>query len=82
MPELAGEPNELLVMVLMVMGVPPFPMVGRQDGQEHAAVSLRVPARSGTSLLGPPLGLVYSLIEILGEGGKERIGQNDHFAMV
>jgi hypothetical protein len=30
----------------------------------------------------PPLGLLYSLVEILGEGGKERIGQNHHFAMV
>jgi hypothetical protein len=23
-----------------------------------------------------------SVVEILGEGGKERIGQNDHFVMV
>jgi hypothetical protein len=32
MPERPGEPNKLLVMVLMVMGVPPFSMVGRHDG--------------------------------------------------
>jgi hypothetical protein len=24
----------------------------------------------------------WSVVEILGEGGEERIGQNDHFAMV
>jgi hypothetical protein len=33
-------------------------------------------------LLGPPLGWLLSLGEILGEGGEEGIGQNDHFVMV
>jgi hypothetical protein len=34
------------------------------------------------NLFRPPLGLLYSLDKILGEGGKERIGQSDDFAMV
>jgi len=33
-------------------------------------------------LLYPPLGLLHSLVEILGEGGKEVIGQSDYFVMV
>jgi hypothetical protein len=66
-------------MVFMVMGVPPFSMVGRNDG--HACCSyLRVSLE--VDLFGPPLGLLTSLVEILGEGGKEVIGQNDHFVMV
>ena len=78
MPERPGEPNKLLVMVLMVIGVPPFSMIGRHDG--HACCSyLRVLLE--VNLLGPPLGLLYSLVEILGEGGEERIGQSDHFVM-
>src|SRR5215208_5562913 len=40
-PEQPGEPNKLLIMVLMVMGLPPFSMVVRHDG--HACCSyLRV----------------------------------------
>src|SRR5215217_6888990 len=31
MPERSGEPKKLLVMVFMVMGVPPFSMVGRHE---------------------------------------------------
>ena len=31
MPERSGEPNKLLVMVFMVIGVPPFSMVGRYE---------------------------------------------------
>src|SRR5215218_6551831 len=37
MPERPGEPNKLLDMVLMVMGVPPFSMVGRHNGHDLAA---------------------------------------------
>ena len=41
MPERSGELDKLLVMVFMVIGVPPFSMVGRHDG--HACSSnLRV----------------------------------------
>src|SRR5215217_7932700 len=62
MPERPGEWNKLLVMVLMVMSVPPFSMVGRHDGHaccSYLGVSLEV------NLLGPPLGLLHSLVEIL-----------------
>src|SRR5215218_2231878 len=53
----AGEPNSLLVMVLMVMGVPPSSMVGRHDG--HACCSyLRVSL--GVNLFRPPLGWLLS----------------------
>jgi len=79
MPERPGEPNKLLVMVLMVIGVPPLPMVGRHDGHaccSYLGVSLEV------TLLGPPLGLLHSLVEILGEGGEKGIGQSDHFVMI
>jgi hypothetical protein len=67
-------------MVLMVMGVPPFSMVGRHDG--HACCSyLRVSLE--VNLFGPPLlGLLHSLVEILGEGGEEGIGQSDQIVMV
>jgi Trk-type K+ transport system membrane component len=37
MPEQSGEPNKVLVMVFMVIGVPPFSMVGRHDGHKLAA---------------------------------------------
>jgi hypothetical protein len=79
MPERSGEPNKLLVMVLMVMGVPPFSIVGRHDGHaccSYLGVSLEV------NLLGPPLGLLHSLVEILDEGREKGIGQSDHFVMV
>jgi hypothetical protein len=57
-------------------------MVGRHDGHELAALSLRVARSRGTSLFGPPFGLLYSLVEILGESEEKGIGQNDRFAMV
>jgi hypothetical protein len=41
---------------------------------------LLIPA--GVARSEPPLGLLYSLVEILGEGRKEGIGQYDHFVMV
>jgi hypothetical protein len=71
MPERSGEPDKLLVMVLMMMGVSPFSMGGRDDGHfccSYLWVSLDV------NLLGPPLGWLLSLVEILGEGGEEGIG--------
>jgi hypothetical protein len=34
------------------------------------------------NLLRPPLRLLLSLVESLGEGGEEGIGQNDHSVMV
>jgi hypothetical protein len=37
MPERSGEPNKLLVMYLMMMGVSPFSIGGRHDG--HACCS-------------------------------------------
>jgi hypothetical protein len=37
MPERSGEPNKLLVMVLMMMGLPPFSMVGRHETAKLAA---------------------------------------------
>jgi hypothetical protein len=80
MPERPGEPNKLLVMVLMMMGVPPCSMVGRYDG--HACCSYLAGISLEVNLLGPPLGWLLSLGEILGEGGEEGIGQNDHFVMV
>ena len=56
--ERPGEPNSLLVMVLMVMGVPPSSMVGRHDG--HACCSyLRVSL--GVNLFRPPLGWLLSV---------------------
>jgi hypothetical protein len=67
-------------MVLMVIGVPPFSMVGRHAGHDLAAHILRVSLE--VNLLRPPLGLPYSLVEILGEGGEEGIGQSDRFVMV
>jgi hypothetical protein len=76
MPERPGEPNKLLVMVLMVMGLPPSYIVGRHACYSYLWVSLDV------SLFGLPLGLPYSLVELLGEGRKERIGQSAHFMMV
>ena len=80
MPEWSGEPNRLLVMVLMVMGVPPCSLV-RPPRDGHACYSyLAGIARSES--LGPPLGLLHSSVEILGEGGEEGIGQCDHFVMV
>jgi hypothetical protein len=42
MPERLGEPNTLLVMVLMMMGVPPFSMVGRHETAKLAAHTLRL----------------------------------------
>jgi hypothetical protein len=42
MPERSGEPNKLLVMVLMVIGVPPLSMVGRHAGHDLAAHILGV----------------------------------------
>jgi hypothetical protein len=66
-------------MVLMVIGVPPFSMVGRHGG--HACCSyLRESLK--VNLLRPPSGLPHSLVEILEEGREEGIGQNDHFVMV
>jgi hypothetical protein len=41
MPERPGEPNRLLVKVLIVMGVPPLSMVGRH---ETATNLLLIPA--------------------------------------
>jgi hypothetical protein len=66
-------------MVLMVMGVPPFSMVGRFDGH---AFCLYVRVSLGVNLFRPPLGWLLSLVEILGEGREERIGQNNRFMMV
>ena len=57
MPERPGEPNRLLVMVLMVMGVPPFSMVGRHGGHELAAHTLRISLE--VNLLLPPLGWLH-----------------------
>jgi len=54
-------------------------MVGRHDGHaccSYLGVSLEV------NLLGPPLGLLHSPVEILGEGGEKGIRQSDHFVMV
>ena len=42
MPERSGEPDKLLVMVLMVIGVPPFSMGGRNYGHELATHTLRL----------------------------------------
>jgi hypothetical protein len=68
-------------MVLMVIGVPPFSMVGRHDG--HDCYSCLADISLEVNLLGSPLGLLLlSLVEILGEGGEEGIGQIDHFVMV
>ena len=62
-PERPAGPNTLLVMVLMVMGVPPFSMVSRHGG--HACCSyLRLSLE--VNLLRPPSGLPHSLVEILG----------------
>ena len=79
MPERSGEPNRLLVMVLMVMGVPLVRWLAatRRPRLHYTLwVSLEV------NLFGPPLGLLDSSVEILGEGGNEGIGQCDHFVMV
>jgi hypothetical protein len=79
MPERPEEPNTLLVIVLMMMGVPPFSMSGRNNGHvccSYLRVSLEV------NLLRPPLGWMVSLVEILVESGEEGIGQNDCFMMV
>ena len=80
MPERPGEPNRLLVMVLMVMGVPPFSMVGR-----HETATLAAHTCGYIALSEPPwtsFGAALWLVEILGEGGEEGIGQSDHFVMV
>jgi hypothetical protein len=37
-PGRPGEPNKLLVMVLIVMGVPPLSMVGRHETATLAAL--------------------------------------------
>jgi len=54
MLERPGGANKLLVMVLMVMGVPPFSMVGRHAGHDLAAhiwrVSLEVNLSVWTSI--------------------------------
>jgi hypothetical protein len=42
MPERPGEPNTLLVMVLMMMGLPPSSMVGRHETATLATHTLRV----------------------------------------
>ena len=42
MAERPGEPNRLLVMVFMVMGVPPLSMVGRHETATLATHALRV----------------------------------------
>ena len=58
-------------------------MVGRYETATNLLLISSCEYRSKlTSLFGPPFGLLYFLVEILGEGGKERIGQNDLFAMV
>ena len=80
MPERPGEPNKLLVMVFMMMGVPPCSMVGRHETATLATHTLRVSLE--VNLLRPPMGAALWLVEILGEGGKEGIGQSDHFVMV
>jgi hypothetical protein len=80
MPERSGEPNRLLVMVLMVMGVPPCSLAGRHETATLATHTLRVSLE--VNLFGPPLGLLHSSVEILGEGGEEGIRQCDHFVMV
>jgi hypothetical protein len=54
MPERPREPNKLLVMVLMMMGVPPSSMVGRHETATLAAHIL--PVSLEVNLLGPPLG--------------------------
>ena len=55
MPERSGEPNKLLVMVFMVMGVPPLSMVGRH---ETATSLLLIPLRVSLEVnpFRPPLG--------------------------
>jgi hypothetical protein len=66
-------------MVLMVMVCLLFRWLAAMTATiaTHALrVSLEV------NLLGSPLGLLLSLVEILGEGGEEGIGQSDHFVMV
>jgi hypothetical protein len=55
-------------------------MVGRHETATIATHALRVSLE--VNLLGSPLGLLLSLVEILGEGGEEGIGQSDHFVMV
>jgi hypothetical protein len=67
-------------MVFMVMGLPPFSMVGR-----HETATLATHACWYISRSEPPwasLGAALQLVEILGEGGEEGIGQSDHFVMV
>jgi hypothetical protein len=81
MAERPGELNTLLVMVLMVIDVPPLSMVGRYETATNLLV-LELWVSVEVNLFRPPLGLLYSLVEILGEGGEERIGQSDRFAMV
>jgi len=51
-------------MVLMMMGVPPFSMGGRHETATIATQTLRVSLEG--NLLGSPLGLLLSLVEILG----------------
>jgi uncharacterized membrane protein YqjE len=81
MLERLGGPNKLLVMVLMVMLCLLFRWLAAMTATILLLISCGYRSKL-TSLFGPPLGLVYSLVEILDEGGKERIGQNDRFAMV
>ena len=81
MPERSGELDTLLVMVFMVMGLPPFSMVGHHGG--HACCSYLAGIARSELLLLPPLGVATLwLVEILGEEGEEGIGQYDHFVMV
>jgi hypothetical protein len=64
-------------MVLIVMGVPPFSMVGRHETATNLLLILSDIARRE-----PPLGLPNSFVEILREGREKGIGQNDHFVVV
>ena len=81
MPVRPGEPNTLLVMVLMVMGVPPLSMVGRHETATNLLLLAAGIARSEPPWTSFGVAALW-LVGILGEGGEEGIGQNDHFMVV
>ena len=63
MPERPGEPNMLLVMVLIVMGVPPLSMVGRHETATNMLLLAAGIARSEPSRASFGVGAVW-LVEI------------------